>query len=434
MTFDDILPTLRGIFTEHGDHLAALGVILVNRDLFGRVRLIVKEQSKMNAEVRRALDAVTTAIEHRLGPYAYPAKEAVLYESDIGPFLELNRTFELLPNVRIVERLATDADWSWIEDERATAPPRIVYYSIKGGVGRSTALAVTAWSLAQRGERVMVVDLDLESPGLSSSLIPSDRRPRFGVTDWLVEDLVGNGDAVVEEMTSLSELSHDGEIQVVPAHGGDPGEYIAKLGRAWMPTVDEKGVRRPWSQRLNHLIGKLEQQRQPTVVLLDARAGIDEAASACLTDLGANAILSFAVDSDQTWSGYEILFRHWLRTGAYARIRERLQVVAALVPEVDTERYLMHMRERSWDLFTSTLYDQVSEQSVAMPSSSAWTFDAGDDTAPHFPWRVRWNRGFAALQSLYGRLSDIDEQLAYALFGPLIEGVAAVVIEHRQAT
>ncbi len=92
------------------------------------------------------------------------------------------------------------------------------------------------------------------------------------------------------------------------------------------------------------------------------------------------------------------------------------------------------MRERSWDLFTSTLYDQVSEQSVAMPSSSAWTFDAGDDTAPHFPWRVRWNRGFAALQSLYGRLSDIDEQLAYALFGPLIEGVAAVVIEHRQAT
>jgi Mrp family chromosome partitioning ATPase len=433
MTFDDILPDLREIFSEHYDQVAALGMVLVNRDLLGRVRLIVEEPAKPGTAAQRALKAVTAAIERRLGPHAYPAKQAVLYESDIGAFLEWNRTFELLPNVRVIERLATDADWSWIEDARIQGPPRIAYYSIKGGVGRSTALAVTAWTLAERGERVMVVDLDLESPGLSSSLMPADRRPRFGVTDWLVEDLVGNGDAVVGEMTSLSELSRDGEIQVVPAHGRDPGEYIAKLGRAWMPTLDERGARRSWSQRLNQLIGQLEQHRQPTVVLLDARAGIDEAASACLTDLGANAILSFAIDSDQTWSGYEILFRHWLNTGAYAKIRERLQIVAALVPEVDTERYMAHMRERSWDLFTSTLYDEVSEQSVAL-SSSVWTFDASEDAAPHSPWRVRWNRGFAALQSLYGRLSDIDEPLAYAIFGPLIDGVAAVVDDHRVST
>lgn len=45
--------------------------------------------------------------------------------------------------------------------------PRIVaFYSYKGGVGRSLALANTGVTLAMRGHRVLLVDLDLEAPGL----------------------------------------------------------------------------------------------------------------------------------------------------------------------------------------------------------------------------------------------------------------------------
>ena len=42
----------------------------------------------------------------------------------------------------------------------------IAFYSFKGGVGRSLALANTAAALAQRGHSVLVIDLDLEAPGL----------------------------------------------------------------------------------------------------------------------------------------------------------------------------------------------------------------------------------------------------------------------------
>ena len=80
----------------------------------------------------------------------------------------------------------------------------IVFFSIKGGVGRSTALAATAWSLAQEGKRVLVLDLDLESPGLSSALLPSERQPMYGIIDWLIEDLVDNGDVVFESMVATS--------------------------------------------------------------------------------------------------------------------------------------------------------------------------------------------------------------------------------------
>lgn len=42
----------------------------------------------------------------------------------------------------------------------------VTFYSFKGGVGRTMALANVAWILAANGKRVLVVDWDLESPGL----------------------------------------------------------------------------------------------------------------------------------------------------------------------------------------------------------------------------------------------------------------------------
>ncbi|MGH3997048.1 MAG: KGGVGR-motif variant AAA ATPase, partial [Pseudonocardiaceae bacterium] len=42
----------------------------------------------------------------------------------------------------------------------------ITFYSYKGGTGRSMALANAAWVLASNGKHVLVVDWDLEAPGL----------------------------------------------------------------------------------------------------------------------------------------------------------------------------------------------------------------------------------------------------------------------------
>lgn len=296
----------------------------------------------------------------------------------------------------------------------------MVFFSIKGGVGRSTALAASAWALAQAGKRVLVLDLDLESPGLSSALLPNERRPAFGIADWLVEDLVDNGDAVFDDMTATSTLSRDGDIYVVPAHGRDAGEYVTKLGRVWMPKVDLNGMQQSWSQRLGRLIDALEQRWQPDVILIDSRAGIDEVASSCVTDLGAGLILLFAIDGEQTWSGYQILFRHWNRAGVVRDIRERLQIVGAMIPELDTVEYFSGIRQRAADLFTDELYDEIPPGDA---TSEYWNFTEADEGAPHYPWAIRWNRGFAALRSLHSRLEVVDETEITAIFGPLIDGV-----------
>src|SRR5262245_49578402 len=66
----------------------------------------------------------------------------------------------------------------------------ITFYSYKGGVGRSMALANIAELLYRRGLRVIVVDWDLEAPGLENYFLSEEQelemaRTQLGVIDLL---------------------------------------------------------------------------------------------------------------------------------------------------------------------------------------------------------------------------------------------------------
>ncbi len=59
----------------------------------------------------------------------------------------------------------------------------VTFYSFKGGVGRTMALANVAWILASRGKRVLAVDWDVEAPGLHSYFHPLLTDPELRDTD-----------------------------------------------------------------------------------------------------------------------------------------------------------------------------------------------------------------------------------------------------------
>lgn len=422
ITFDQTIPKIQEILERHIDEISHIRPIMINRDLYGRLSLVV-DSTHRHDEIIKIL---AEELHRELEPYTFPPERIVLDEKDIETFIENERAVPLggdLTDIYVKDRLAMEGDWGDVKEE-VEGPPRIVFYSMKGGVGRSTALAVTAWALAERGLRVMAFDLDLESPGLSASLLPEDRRPLFGIVDWLVEDLVDNQEAVFDAMVATSELSRNGDILVVPAHGADPGEYISKLGRLWMPKATEDGGWELWFRRLDRLLTMLESKWAPDVILIDSRAGLDEIASTCLTDLGATLVLLFAVDGDQTWSGYRLLFRYWRRVGAVGKIRERLQHVGAMIPETDSLDYLDGLRERAWDLFSEELYDEISPEAI---DQELWNFDLSDESAPHWPWRVNWNRGFATLRSAHSKIHDVDSSLVTAVYGDLLEGVTTMI-------
>ena len=440
-TFDQILPNLAKLLQDQWSDVEPRLPLFINCDLNGRARIILnaKHEPDEGNVFPDTLQKLAASIHKRLIPHTTNPERIWLFGNDLDDLENQPRTFPLrdsagnvIPGVFVIDRLASEATWASIKTQasRGDDIPRVVFYAMKGGVGRSTAVAACATALAQAGRRVLVLDLDLESPGLSASLLPPDRQPAFGITDWLVEDLVDNGEAVSGALSALCPLSgaSSGEIRVVPAHGREPGEYLSKLGRIWMPKFVEGGRRQVWSERLERLIRELEQEHQPDMVLIDSRAGIDEVASACITDLDASRIYLFALDSPQTWQGYRLLFQHWQHHGGAQEIRDRLKIVGALIPTGHDRRQeaVNALAEHAYDLFLDTLYDQAPAPSEESDNTSrdspdnVFSFDLKDQYAPHNPCCIPWSQDFAAVQSLYNRLDGMDSRLADPVYGELI--------------
>ena len=239
-------------------------------------------------------------------------------------------------------------------------------------------------------------------------MLAHQEQPEFGVTDWFVEDLVGQGECAIEQMIATPAWAQDseGDVYVAPAHGSEPGEYLAKLGRVYMDTPNE-----PWAARLERLLNALETYCDPTVVLLESRSGLHDIAATTVTHLKAEVLL-FAIDSESNWTDYNILFRHWQTHGLAAKIRERLSIVSALTPELNTERYLRRFQERAWDLFRDNLYDDVDPSNE---SGAEFSFALDAEPAPHNPLPIHWTRGLAAGASLRNLETTTVEQ-AYAEF------------------
>lgn len=409
VSFDSIRPRVMDIVSTSETFRHVADRLYLIRDLWGKVRIAVSDTIREDESRRDELQHLARALHEALNAHGYAAENGILFVS-VGRLKTLeDEAQKITSNMYWVDRLMTGRDWWTVGAPRPEKEvPRWTLFSVKGGVGRSTTAAVLAWHLTRKGERALVVDLDLESPGLSSALLDHRTQPKFGVTDWFVEDLVGQGDQVVESMVAEPSWADDfeGDVHVVPAHGRDPGEYLAKLGRVYMDTNHD-----PWTARLERLLVQLEDQVKPTVVLLESRSGLHDIAAATVTDLDAQVLL-FATDSESNWTDYEILFRHWQKQGLAPNIRERLSIVSALTPELNTDAYLSGFRERAWDLFRDHLYDKVRPSSE---SDDAFTFDIDDEDAPHNPIAIHWNRGLAPGTSLRN-LEPTTVKQAYASF------------------
>ncbi len=423
-TFDEIIPTLKNIFIKHPVDFE----IYVNRDLNGRVRLVIDDKYNNDNEINSCLSEIAIDINNELEGHAFPPLQGVLYEHDVNHLFknELSSSLDAtLPKIRIVDRLVTASGWTRCTPASPNSSAmRLAFYSIKGGVGRSTALAITARELAESGKRVLVIDLDLESPGLSCSLLPSDRYTRYGIVDWLVEDLIGNGNAVIASLHALSPISHDGEVFIVPAYGSSK-EYIEKLGRAWMPKLDSNGINEKWQFRLARFLSSIEDELKPDIVLLDCRAGITETASAVLTGLNISLALLFAIDTEQTWAGYRTLFDYWQRTATLGKIRDKLQIVGAMIPEDNTVDYTRTLREHSWNVFLNHIYDDLPAGNDGIDAGDS--YDLSDESGPHYPWPIMWNRSFQSLYKLEGCITSLDQNRITSCFGEFTKRIVEYI-------
>lgn len=429
--FNDALKIATGILTNA--KLPANSSALLIRDMHGRIRIALDLDRDDYSGLATQLDSELQNLVAYAG-----IGERVLFRGDFFDSASIFQNTDILDvylpginkPVRLLDRQITGQDWLSQAKPPEGTPPRLVFYGLKGGVGRSTALTMLAYKLAHSGKRVLLIDFDLESPGLSGLLLPPDRLADFGLVDWFVEDGVGQGDAVLENMISVSPLSEhtQGEIRVVAAMGIDEPFYLAKLSRVYADIANGGGVER-FSQRASRLMATLEHREEPDVVLIDSRAGLHDLAAVSICNLGTKVFL-FANDTAQTWQGYRLLFSHWQsHPTALSTVRDKLITVEALFPESNQSERANRFLENSYTLFSETLYEPIKPGDE--PDPDIFNFDMSDEAAPHYPLRIRWNNRFQEFDPLLLPKGILTEADIAATFGDFIDG-AVKFIEEKQ--
>ncbi|MGW5642776.1 KGGVGR-motif variant AAA ATPase [Saccharopolyspora sp. NPDC003752] len=396
-----------------GASRAGIDVILV-RDLVGRLSLILDDMQDIAVP-----DGLAADFGRAAGPFC--AATPIHRASEMFAATALLNSPDLLiqhesdpvkgrGRFAVLERTAVGADWV----RASVSPPehRATLYGFKGGVGRSTATFMLAKHLADRGFCVLVADLDLESPGIGELLQHTAALPKHGLVDYLVEAAVGNEAGL--DLVSRSEVIKspgNGEVWLLPADGAPlhssvsdessptKRDYLAKLNRVYTEVPGGPDGPRTLADRLEQALGEAERQvaersRKPDVTLLDSRAGIHDIAAIAITRLSGFSFL-FATDNPHTWAGYRTLFGQWrqLPPDRLGKLRQRLRMVASLVPDSDSEQYVRNFRDNAQQCFADMLYDD--EKSPA--DLDAFNFSPEDEDAPHSPLPILFHGGLVGL-------------------------------------
>ncbi|WP_186020408.1 KGGVGR-motif variant AAA ATPase [Burkholderia gladioli] len=424
------------------------------RDSAGRLTLVTETE----IEAPR-IDTLARRLSSEMLPYIRP-QQVVVFRSTPGidtvfrGALVVSRPVQVVIDgaaaivlVRLIDRRIIGRDWQ-AEPAEGWQPPaaaRLVFASLKGGVGRSTALAVLAADLARDGKNVLVIDLDLEAPGIGTMLIGPATRPVYGVLDWMVETNLRDVDAeFLTQMIAPSDFSGGrGIIDVVPAVGTSsdrcPHNVLSKLARAYLEDVRE-GADATFLDKVSRLIDALSGRRSYDAILVDARAGLHETTAASILGLGAD-VLFFGMDSPQTFESYRFLFSQMsdvlnAQDVAYSGVNDanittdrsnvspidrtlmpgqmfvrRLRFVHAKSPKDEVAR--IRFRDKLHELFAEFLYRSASLEFETASDNSADMifypeFGLDDETAPHYAWPIFGSTLYADFDPFAVQNSDRD--------------------------
>ncbi len=202
----------------------------------------------------------------------------------------------------------------------------VTFYSFKGGVGRSLALANVSLLLATRDRRVLAVDFDLEAPGLSmmSDLVPNPRKVERGVFEYLMA-LLNNEEPVLADYLIYPEIEGV-DLAFLPAGNLKDGYDLSDLDFA---RLLEEGERNPLSQFRREI-----EELGFTYALLDSRTGMTEIAATCTLGL-ADVVVMLTGLNNQNLQGTRWVL-DMLEGGSGLR-SEDIIIVFSPVPEAEEE-------------------------------------------------------------------------------------------------
>lgn len=219
------------------------------------------------------------------------------------------------------------------------------FYSFKGGVGRTMALVNVAVSLALRGRRVLVVDFDLEAPGLDTFDVLRPQQEVPGLIDFVTQYL--------ESGSAPDASSFIGQCGPIGEKGGDL--WIMPSGKAETYSANFKQL--DWGELYDRHDGYLlfedlkEQWNRvvrPDYVLIDSRTGHTDTSGICTRHLPDSVVVFFFPNEQNLRGLTEVV------SGIRAEKEEPrnkaidLHFVMSNVPDLDDEDEILQDKMRAF--------------------------------------------------------------------------------------
>ena len=219
------------------------------------------------------------------------------------------------------------------------------FYSFKGGVGRTMALANAAITLAKNGRHVLVVDFDLEAPGLDTFDALKPSQEVSGVIDFVAQYLeTGRSPDVSNFVAECPPIGNQGgSLQIMQS--GKKESYAASFSQIdWIELYEKhdgflllEDLKEQWKKSFN-----------PDYVLIDSRTGHTDTSGICTRQLP-DAVVAFFFPNEQNLRGLAKVVGD-IREEAEGVRRKNIELhfVMSNVPDLDDEDQILENKIRQF--------------------------------------------------------------------------------------
>ena len=226
----------------------------------------------------------------------------------------------------------------------------VTFYSYKGGVGRSLLLANVAKYLSRFGQKVFVLDFDLEAPGLYYKFGLAEQigeKSFSGVVDYITNFRENEKmpDSLASSVFEVDRRENVGGIvNLMPAGDIRTANYWRNLARIdWHELFfSEKAYGVPFFLEMKE---RIRQEYNPDYLLIDSRTGITEVGGVATTILP-DSVICLLLRNRENLEGAREVMRGIQRT---RRLRDQYPIqilpVASRLPvleDSEAERRLLH--------------------------------------------------------------------------------------------
>ncbi|TFW57807.1 TIR domain-containing protein [Bradyrhizobium sp. MOS001] len=303
------------------------------------------------------------------------------------------------------------------------------FYSFKGGVGRSMSLANVADILARRGLRVLMIDFDLEAPGLEQyfPITPSRIRNHLGVLDLLLsyKKAMSRGSNENDVEPTFSSLSHfivpiypslpHGRLDLMPA-GLREGTTALTAYAVNLRKFDWQDFFFNWDgetffewlrSSLLRPTSSSEAGQGYDVVLVDSRTGVTELGGICAYQL-ADVVVMYCAANHQNLEGTRDMVRDFTSSKVMGLRRDRpLEVIVVPSRVEQRDPSLLVTFQETF----KALFERYTPTPLVNESISFWDLMVPYEPQEAFDERViaaaqNDNRSTRPIEHAFERLAD----------------------------